>query len=329
MTPKAVALTIGDPNGIGPEIAVKAAVLCAEAQPGSSPILVGDEHVIQFYADKFAPGRPLTQAGASADKQALRYHPVAALDAKAFTPGQGRAEGGRATVAYVEAGLDLMREGRAHSIVACPHSETNVNAAGIKFSGYPSLLARLKKVPEDEVFLMLVGAGLRIVHVTLHERLFDALNRITPTLIERAIRTTIDALRNLGIARPKLGVFGINPHAGEGGLFGDDDDRIVKPLVERLKAEGIDIEGPVGADLMLGQQGFDSFVAMYHDQGHIPIKLLAGRNSAAMSIGAGLMFSSVGHGSAFDIAGKGIADPTPVLRCIQLVAGANQFKETA
>ncbi|HEY4369512.1 MAG TPA: 4-hydroxythreonine-4-phosphate dehydrogenase PdxA [Steroidobacteraceae bacterium] len=329
MTSKSVALTIGDPNGIGPEIAVKAAVLCAEAQPGSSPILVGDDHVIRFYAERFAPGRLLTKAGTSADKQALLYHPVAALDAKAFKPGQGRAEGGHATVAYVQAALDLMKEGRAHSIVACPHSETNVNAAGIKFSGYPSLLAQLKKVPEDEVFLMLVGAGLRIVHVTLHERLAGALERITPTLIERAIRTTINALKKQDIARPRLGVFGINPHAGEGGLFGDDDDRIVAPLIARLKAEGIDIEGPVGADLMLGQQGFDAFVAMYHDQGHIPIKLLAGRNSAAMSIGAGLLFSSVGHGSAFDIAGKGIADPMPVLRCIQLVAGANQFRETA
>lgn len=211
MTPKIVALTIGDPNGIGPEIAVKAAMLCAEAQSESRPILVGDEHVIRFYADKFAPGRPLMQGGPSTDKQALLYHPVAALDAKSFQPGQGSAEAGRATVAYVGAALDLATRGRAHSIVACPHSETNVNSAGIKFSGYPSLLARLKKVSKDEVFLMLVGAGLRIVHVTLHERLFDALNRITPTLIERAIRTTIDALRNLGIPHPRLGVFGINP----------------------------------------------------------------------------------------------------------------------
>jgi 4-hydroxy-L-threonine phosphate dehydrogenase PdxA len=328
MTSNDVALTIGDPNGIGPEIAVKAAVLCAEAQPDARPILVGDEHVIRFYADRFAPGRPLREVGTSAEKQALLYHSVAAMDAIAFQPGQGCAEGGRATVAYVEAALGLIARGQARSIVACPHSETNVNAAGIKFSGYPSLLARLKKVPEDEVFLMLVGAGLRIVHVTLHERLFDALDRITPVLIERAIRTTIDALHSQGIAYPRLGVFGINPHAGEGGLFGSDDDRIVKPLVERLQAEGIDIDGPVGADLMLGQQGFDAFVAMYHDQGHIPIKLLAGRNSAAMSIGAGLMFSSVGHGSAFDIAGKGIADPGPVLRCIQLLAGASEFKES-
>ena len=102
------------------------------------------------------------------------------------------------------------------------------------------------------------------------------LGRITPGLVERAIRTTIDALHSQGIAHPRLGVFGINPHAGEGGLFGSDDDRIVKPLIERLQAEGIGIDGPVGADLMLGQQGFDAFVAMYHDQGHIPIKLLAG-----------------------------------------------------
>jgi 4-hydroxythreonine-4-phosphate dehydrogenase len=176
---------------------------------------------------------------------------------------------------------------------------------------------------------MLVGGGLRIVHVTLHERLFDALARITPALIERAIRSTIDALRNLGIDHPKIGVFGINPHAGEGGLFGDDDDKIVKPVVARLQAEAIEIEGPLGADLMLGKKGFDAFIAMYHDQGHIPVKLLAGRNSAAMSIGAGLMFSSVGHGSAFDIAGKGIADAGPVLRCIRLLAGASEFKESA
>jgi 4-hydroxy-L-threonine phosphate dehydrogenase PdxA len=329
MTSKIVALTIGDPNGIGPEIAVKAAALCAAANE-APPVLVGDEHVIGFYAERFASGYTLARYGERLpDARTLRYLAVDVLAERAFQPGHGCAEAGRATVAYVEAALRFVAEGHAGSIVACPHSETNVNAAGIAFSGYPSLLARLKKVPEDEVFLMLVGAGLRIVHVTLHERLHDALGRITPELIERAIRTTIGALRNLGVHDARIGVFGINPHAGEGGLFGDDDDRIVKPLINRLKAEGINVEGPVGADLMLGRQGFDAFVAMYHDQGHIPVKLLAGRNSAAMSIGAGLMFSSVGHGSAFDIAGKGVADPGPVLRCIRLVAGANEFKESA
>jgi 4-hydroxythreonine-4-phosphate dehydrogenase len=329
MTARRIALTIGDPNGIGPEIAVKAAAQCAAAPDGPSPVLVGDEHVIRFYADRFASDHTLTRfQGDAPDAATLPYLPVNALPASAFRPGHGSAEGGRATVAYVEAALNFMADGHAESIVACPHSETNVNAAGISFSGYPSLLARLKKVPEDQVFLMLVGAGLRIAHVTLHERLRDALDRLTPELIERAIRTTIDALQRLDVHQPKIGVFGINPHAGEGGLFGEDDDLIVKPLINRLRAEGIDIEGPVGADLMLGQPSFDAFVAMYHDQGHIPVKLLAGRNSAAMSIGAGLMFSSVGHGSAFDIAGKGMADSGPVLRCLRLVAGAKEFKES-
>ena len=331
MTSSTIALTLGDPNGIGPEIAVKAAVRCAEDASEPEVVLVGDTDVIRFYAEKFAPGRSLAEMGSSSARpsSALLYHPVAALDARAFQPGKAGPEGGAATVAYVQAALDLTRSGHVRSIVGCPHSETNVNAAGIKFSGYPSLLARLTGVPEDEVFLMLVGAGMRIVHVTLHDRLQDALQRISPALIERAIRTTVASLRSLGISQPRLGVFGINPHAGEGGLFGEDDDRIVRPLVSRLAAEGITVEGPIGADLMLGRPDFDAFVAMYHDQGHIPIKLLAGRNSAAMSIGAGLMFSSVGHGSAFDIAGKGIADCEPVLRCIRLVGGASDLKEAA
>ena len=326
MRPGAVALTIGDPNGIGPEIAVKAAVASAQQSDSAPVILVGDRFVIAHYAERFTAGLPLLAFDdPTTHTGALRYRAVDALPRSAFRPGAGSAESGRATVAYVEAALDLIAAGHARSIVGCPHSETAVNAAGIRFSGYPSLLARLTNVAEDEVFLMLVGAGLRIVHVTLHEQLSGALQRITPDLIERVVRTTIDALRKFGIARPRLGVFGINPHAGEDGLFGDDDDRIVRPLVARLKAEGLDLEGPVGADLMLGQPGFDAFVAMYHDQGHIPIKLLAGRNSAAMSIGAGLMFSSVGHGCAFDIAGQGVADAGPVHRCIRLVAGASEL----
>ena len=122
-------------------------------------------------------------------------------------------------------------------------------------------------------------------------------------------------------------MFGINPHAGEGRLFGDDDDTV--PAAKRLRALGLNVEGPLGADLMLGRRDFDAFVAMYHDQGHIPVKLLAGRNSAALSIGAGLLFSSVGHGSAFDIAGRGVAEPEAVLRSIQLLGGASHLKDMA
>jgi 4-hydroxy-L-threonine phosphate dehydrogenase PdxA len=320
----AVALAIGDPNGIGPEIAVKAALRIAAEQAGPPLILVGDERVIRFYAEACAAGDLLKRFDGGSAPPALSFFPVEALDAASFRPGSASAAGGRATIAYVEAALRLAEEGHAAAIVACPHSETSVNLAGIPFSGYPSLLARLKSMPQDEVFLMLVGGGLRIVHVTLHERLQTALARITPRLIEAAVRTGADALRRFGLERPKLGIFGINPHAGEHGLFGDDDDRIIAPSVERLRAEGYCVEGPMGADLMLGRKDLDAFVAMYHDQGHIPVKLLAGRNAAAMSIGAGLVFSSIGHGSAFDIAGRNMADCDPVLRTIRLLAGGEQ-----
>jgi 4-hydroxythreonine-4-phosphate dehydrogenase len=324
-----VALAIGDPNGVGPEIAVKAAARLSR-EGGPNVVLVGDEFVIRFYAELCEKHAALEAFdGGKPAPGALQFLAVHSLPREAFRPGVAVAAGGQATVDYVAAALDFVNRGHAAAIVACPHSEANVNAAGIPFSGYPSLLARLKKVPEDEVFLMLVGGGLRIVHVTLHERLHSALARITPDLIERAARTADTALRRLNIAQPRIGIFGINPHAGEGGLFGDDDDRITVPAVQRLKAEGLAVEGPVGADLMLGQPGFDAFVAMYHDQGHIPVKLLAGRNSAALSIGAGLLFSSVGHGSAFDIAGRGIADPEAVFRSLQLIGGASRFADAS
>jgi len=320
-----IALAIGDPNGIGPEIAVKAALRFAQERAEPRVVLLGDEKVIRFYAEQYGAGDRLMRFEAKPASDRLLFFPVDVLDAASFQPGTSSAAGGRATIAYIEAALGLVDAGRATAIVACPHSETSVNAAGIAFSGYPGLLARLKRLPEDEVFLMLVGGGLRIVHVTLHERLHDALARIDSRLIAAAVRAGAGALRQLGIASPKLGIFGINPHAGESGLFGDDDTRIVAPSVATLKSEGYAVEGPIGADLMIGRHDLDAFVAMYHDQGHIPVKLLAGRNSAAMSIGAGLIFSTVGHGSGFDIAGRNIADCEPILRSLRLVAGATHL----
>lgn len=321
----AIALAIGEPNGIGPEIAVKAALRFVQERGEPRVVLLGDERVIRFYADLCGAGDRLTRFGAETATDGLLFLPVDALDADSFRPGTSSLAGGRATIAYIEAALGLVDAGRATAIVACPHSEKSVNAAGIPFSGYPSLLARLKGLPEDEVFLMLVGGGLRIVHVTLHERLQDALARINSRLIEAAVRAGAGALRQLGIDRPKLGIFGINPHAGESGLFGDDDTRIIAPSVATLRSEGYVVEGPIGADLVIGRSDLDAFVAMYHDQGHIPVKLLAGRNSAAMSIGSGLIFSTVGHGCAFDIAGQNIADCEPLLRSLRLVAGATHL----
>ena len=317
-----IALALGDPNGIGPEIAVKAAN--ATAGQNVTPILVGDAHVIDAYAARLAPHmsrHDVTHAEPASG--ALNIFPVAGLPPQDFSPGKIDPAAGRATVAYVEAAVGLARAGRVRAIVACPHSETAINAAGIPFRGYPSLLARLLGMPEDSIYLLLNGSGLRILHVTLHERLADALARLTSERIEEASRALVRALIALGIARPRIGLFGINPHAGEGGLFGDDDRRIVEPAAARLREAGFVVEGPLGADLLLARRDLDGYVAMYHDQGHIPIKLLAPRGAAALSVGGDVVFSSVGHGSAFDIAGQDIADPAAVIAALRLVAGEN------
>lgn len=318
-TAKTIALTIGDPNGIGPEIAVKAAADLRQSGD-IRVVLVGDDHVVRHYIDRVGEGARLQPfAGAPARDGAILFHALDALPASAFQPGRIDAEAGRATVAYVDAAIGLVRSGMADAIVGCPHNETAVNAAGIPFSGYPGLIARLTGISEDKVFMMLIGGGLRILHATLHERIHHALARLTPDLIQAAGTACASTLKRLGIAEPRIGVFGINPHAGENGLFGDDDDRITVPAVARLRQAGIAAEGPVGADIILGRKDIDGFVAIYHDQGHIPVKLLAGRNASALSVGAGVLFSSVGHGSAFDIAGRGEADHSAVLRTLRLI----------
>lgn len=315
-----IALTLGDPNGIGPEIAVKAAVERIR-NTGPGIVLVGDESVIAHYHERHGHDFPLVPfvAGARHDCE-IAFHGVSMLPDSKFEPGVVDAAAGRATVAYLDAALALARAGHVRAIIGCPHSETAINTAGISFSGYPSLLARLTGTPEDRVFLMLVGGSLRVLHATLHERLQAALSRLTPELVEAAARVCVSALHDLGISNPRIGVFGINPHAGEGGLFGNDDEQITVPAVSRLRQAGLNVEGPIGADLMLGRSDLDGFVAMYHDQGHIPVKLVAGRMASALSVGAGVVFSSVGHGAAFDIAGRGEADPEAVLRTIQLLS---------
>lgn len=314
-----IAITIGDPNGIGPEIAVRAAAHFAHIG-GPRVVIVGDVAVVEHYQRKCAPQLDIISYARDNDvRNAIELQNVPALTPGKFQPGVVDAAAGAATVAYLKAALTLTRDGQARAIVGAPHSETAIHAAGISFSGYPSLLARLTDVPEDRVFLMLVGGGLRILHATLHERLQDALQRLSAELVEASIIAADAVLKDMGIERPHIGIFGINPHAGEGGLFGSDDDDVTAPVVSKLRQAGINISGPIGADLLLARKDIDAFVAMYHDQGHIPVKLLAGRKASALSVGAGVIFSSVGHGAAFDIAGKGTAEPEAVIRTVELL----------
>lgn len=306
-----LALAAGDPNGIGPEIALKslAALDVAERQRIT---IFGPGAVLERAADR---------SGLSALWPQLRHVEAGSLPDHAAQPGRIDPAAGASAVASATAALQACRAGEFDAVIACPHHETAIHQAGIPFSGYPSLVARVCGLPEDQVFLLLVGGGLRIVHVTLHESVRTALDRMTPELVARAVRAGARACALLGIANPSIGIFGINPHASEGTLFGLEDQQVVLPAVERLRAEGLRIDGPQGADMLLSQRRHDLYVAMLHDQGHIPIKLLAPNAASALSIGADALLSSVGHGSAMDIAGRGIADPTALLRTIALLSG--------
>jgi len=309
--PRRLALATGDPNGIGPEIAIQALATLDAAQR---------ERIVLF-----GPGEVLQRAAHLCGHAALWPHlahvEAGTLDMGAAVPGRVDAAAGASTVASATAALQACRAGAFDAVIACPHHETAIHQAGIAFSGYPSLVARVCGVPEDDVFLLLIGGGLRILHVTLHESVRHALDRMSPDLVLKAVSAGVRACQLLGVPRPRIGLFGINPHASEGTLFGREDEAITVPAAQALRAAGLDIEGPAGADALLSQRRHDLYVAMLHDQGHIPIKLLAPNAASALSIGADALLSSVGHGSAMDIAGRGIADPTALLRTIALLGG--------
>ena len=306
-----IALTLGDPNGIGPEIALKA----LEALKGE------DRMRITLFGPPEVLARTAQAAGLEHVLQGIELRPAGELPASAARPGDVNAQAGASAVAAATAAINACREGDFDAVVAGPHHETAIHQAGIQFNGYPTLLARVCGQPEDSVFLMLVGGGLRIVHVTLHESVATALARITPALIVAAALAGVRACATLGVAAPKVALFGINPHASEGRLFGPEDEERSVPAAQRLRELGIDVAGPKGADVLLADRRHDLYVAMLHDQGHIPVKLLAPQAASAVSIGANVLLASTGHGSAMDIAGTGTARPDALLRSLRLVAG--------
>lgn len=309
-----LALALGDPNGIGPEIALKALqTLRAE-----------ERDLITIFGPSAVLERAAAVTGLLALMPQLKHVEVGRLPDSAAQPGRIDPAAGASAIASATAAINACRNGQFDAVIACPHHETAIHQAGISFSGYPSLVARVCGVPEDEVFMLLVGGNLRIVHVTLHESVRAALDRLTPDLVQRAVRAGARACALLGVENPSIGVFGINPHASEGTLFGPEDAQIVLPAVAQLRTEDYRIDGPQGADVLLAQRQHDLYVAMLHDQGHIPIKLLAPNAASALSIGADALLSSVGHGSAMDIAGRGVADPTALLRTITLLSGIQQ-----
>jgi 4-hydroxythreonine-4-phosphate dehydrogenase len=318
-----IAIATGDPAGIGPEIALKAA-LDKRVTAVARPLLVGDPAAVELHA-KAAGLAPRLDVIAKAAEADWSDGALNLLDGREGTNapvefGKVDASYGRASLAAARRAIKAALADEVEAVVAAPQTERSIAAAGISFDGYPSFVARETGTPVADVFLMICFDDKRIVHATLHVSVREALALITRERVEHVIAVTDASLKKLGIARPKIFVSGLNPHAGEEGLFGRDEIEIIAPAIARAAAGGIDVSGPFGADIMFRKRGSDAFIVMLHDQGHIAAKLLAFNRTAGLSIGSPILFSSVAHGSAHDIAGKGIADPGAMIEAITRLA---------
>jgi 4-hydroxythreonine-4-phosphate dehydrogenase len=318
-----IAIATGDPAGIGPEIALKAA-LDMRVKTLCQPLLVGDPAAVELHA-KAAGLSPRLHVISKPNDADWSDGALNLLDASdgTNTPvkfGTVDAAYGRASLAAARRAIKAALSGDADAVVAAPQTERSIHAAGIAFDGYPSFVARETGTPINDVYLMICFDDVRIAHATLHVSVREAVALITLERVERVIRVVDTSLKKLGIARPTIFVGGLNPHAGEEGMFGLEEIDIIIPAIAKAAKAGIDASGPFGADTMFRKKGCDAFIVMLHDQGHIAAKLQAFNRTAGLSIGSPILFSSVAHGSAHDIAGKGQADPGAMIEAITRLA---------
>ncbi len=321
-----IAIATGDPAGIGPEIALKAARDAAVRQI-CRPVLVGDPAVVERHARACGldPDLRVVDNIKSADwsNGATSILACRSSELGDIPFGGTSAASGRASLAAARAAIHAALGGEADAVVAAPQNQTSIALAGIEFDGYPSFVARETGLARDDVYLMLCFEDVKIVHCTLHVGVREAIDLITRERVGHVIRTADKTLKRLGVASPVIHVGGLNPHAGEGGLFGREEIDIIAPAIDQAAADGIKVAGPFGADTMFHKRGVDAFIVMLHDQGHITAKLLARRATAGLAIGSPILFSSVAHGSGHDIVGKGVADPTAMIQAISRLAKAS------
>ena len=320
-----LAITMGDPAGVGPEIIVKA---CRRLLPrveagGLRLLVIGHRSALQAAQ---ALLHESLRFGANEDAP-LGFIAAGNEDVQ-VSFGATSPEGGRFAYLAVERAVGLALEGKVDAIVTAPLNKEALNLAGYHYAGHTDMLAALTKTRSS--VMLLAHGDMRVGHVTTHVALADVPRLLTPERLRRTIDLTHDAVRDLGIERPHLAVAALNPHAGEGGLFGRQDIEITTPVVEQCRAAGMDVSGPVPGDTVfvkLRARQFDAVVAMYHDQGHIPVKLLGfdvdpatgtwrALSGVNITLGLPVIRTSVDHGTAFDIAGKGVANEESLIEAI-------------
>ncbi|NJS38511.1 MAG: 4-hydroxythreonine-4-phosphate dehydrogenase PdxA [Rhodobacteraceae bacterium] len=309
MSARPVILTSGDPSGIGPEIAVKACLA------GERFVWLGDPRHLP-------PGAAWREVSDLAELVPARVLPVLRHDfAAPALPGQPDPANAAGVIAAIERAVALVQDGEASAICTAPiHKKALKDGAGFAFPGHTEFLAHLAGV--SRVVMMLACPDLRVVPVTIHIALSEVPGALTEGLLEDTIRITYAGLiRDFGIAVPRLAVAGLNPHAGEGGAMGWEDERLIRPLVTRLAAEGMAIRGPMSADTMFhaaARKGYDAAICMYHDQALIPIKTIDFDGGVNVTLGLPFVRTSPDHGTAYDIAGRGVAEATSLIAALRL-----------
>jgi 4-hydroxythreonine-4-phosphate dehydrogenase len=318
-----LAITMGDPAGVGPEVILKA-LRHPDVYERSRPLVIGDRRILERAAPWVNWTDVAYETVATPADGGYEHGTITLLDLHNAAPdacpiGQISEAAGRAAVEYVFRACDLALAGDVAAVVTAPLNKAAMNRAGFHYAGHTELLA--ERTQAERVSMLLVGPKLRVVHVSTHVSLAEAIRRVTPERVGTTIALAYESCRALGIAAPRIAVAGLNPHASEGGLFGNEEAQSVMPAIEAARAKGWNVSDPQPPDtvfLRAVKGEFDIVVAMYHDQGHVPMKLLAFDSGVNVSVGLPIIRTSVDHGTAFDIAGQGVANEESMIAAIDV-----------
>lgn len=319
-----IVITMGDPAGIGPEIIAKV-IDSGELFSFCRPVVVGDAGVMKKLIDDMRlslsvhPLSLLTNADPSPGK--LDVLDLKNVNLAAHSWGRPGVSSGSAVVDYIRRAVALTLDRQADALVTGPISKEMMNAAGHHYAGHTELLADLTNT--RDYGMMFVGGGLRVILATIHVALKDVPRHITTPAVLKTLRLAHKAMRYFGFDAPRIGVAALNPHAGEGRLFGSEEWDVILPAVIKARDEGIHASDPIPADTLFYKARnnyYDIVVAMYHDQGLAPLKMLAFGNAVNVTVGLPIIRTSVDHGTAYDIAGKGCADPASLLEAVKLAS---------
>ncbi len=317
-------VTMGDPSGSGPEILVKA-LSFPEVRALCRPIVVGDGATMRQAARIVGIETAVRSieriAGASHQDDVIEVLDLHNVDLGQLQFGKVQAASGEAAFQAIVKGVELAKSGETAAIVTSGINKESMNLAGHHYAGHTEILADLTGT--KSVCMLLVAGNFRVTHVSTHCSLRQAIERAKKPRIMDVIRLTDEAVRRLGIAQPRLAVAGLNPHSGEGGLFGDEEIKEITPAVEAAQAEGYNVTGPVPPDTVffrMTEGQYDAVVAMYHDQGHIPTKVLSFDEGVNVTLGLPIIRTSVDHGTVFGKAGKGTARPASMVAALKLAA---------